>query len=415
MFRSCSSQEVDDALRVRRRLIDMLETASLPGPTTAERRRMCAVVVVGGGPIGVSIAAEIHDFLNQDVPKLYPELKGIPSVTIVHANDHILNVYDERISKFAEDKFSRDNILLLKGRYVRQVHPKELWTNSRKTGECIKIPFGVCIWATGLGANPFTRRLQEALGHMERRAVAVDKCLRVRGAEGIYALGDCADVKDCTVLADSARDLFKRADIDNSGTIGEEELRLLLIALQDSHPHVTPLLRKKGWTVKGLMKRAARHRRRREEATGADEKEDETVSVAGETLELTYEEFLDALIGVDARASSFPATAQVAAQQGAYLAKTFNTSADVPPGVGGDLSSVPKAAGFRYRHLGYLSQLGGGVAVMDAPGNFVWTGFSTMFLWYSAYFSEQVSWRNRWLVLWDWSRYRIFGRDNSQI
>jgi hypothetical protein len=36
------------------------------------------------------------------VPKLYPELKGLPSVTIVHSNDHILNVYDARISKFAE-------------------------------------------------------------------------------------------------------------------------------------------------------------------------------------------------------------------------------------------------------------------------------------------------------------------------
>ena len=143
-----------------------------------------------------TLAAEIHDFLNQDVPKLYPELRGLPSVSIVHSNDHILNVYDERISAFAEDKFSRDNIRMLKGRYAREVFPRELWTNSRKTGECIKIPFGLCVWATGLGANPFTRRLQRALGHAERRAVAVDKFLRVRGAEGIYALGDCADVKE---------------------------------------------------------------------------------------------------------------------------------------------------------------------------------------------------------------------------
>jgi NADH:ubiquinone reductase (non-electrogenic) len=52
---------------------------------------------------------------------------------------------------------------------------------------------------------------------------------------------------------------------------------------------------------------------------------------------------------------------------------------------------------------------------MDMPGGNVWTGVSTMLLWYSAYFSEQVSWRNRWLVLWDWGRYKIFGRDNSRI
>lgn len=50
-------KEVEDALAVRGRLIDMLETASLPGPSEEEKRKMCAVVVVGGGPIGVSIAA----------------------------------------------------------------------------------------------------------------------------------------------------------------------------------------------------------------------------------------------------------------------------------------------------------------------------------------------------------------------
>lgn len=120
-------------------------------------------------------------------------------------------------------------------------------------------------------------------------------------------------------------------------------------------------------------------------------------------------------MGVDARANSHPATAQVASQQGAYLARTCNASAGAPLGVGGNGKSPCGGAGWKYRHMGYLLQLGGGVAVMDLPGDYVWTGVSTMLLWYGAYFSEQVSWRNRWLVLWDWGRYRIFGRDNSRI
>jgi len=43
---------------------------------------------------------------------------------------------------------------------------------------------------------------------------------------------------------DSARELFDRADTDSSGTVEEEEIRVLLIALQESHPHVTPFLGK---------------------------------------------------------------------------------------------------------------------------------------------------------------------------
>jgi NADH dehydrogenase FAD-containing subunit len=66
--------------------------------------------VVGGGPTGTEFAAELHDFLAEDVPRLYPELKGIPSITIVQSADHILNTFDKRISEFAEKKFARDGI-----------------------------------------------------------------------------------------------------------------------------------------------------------------------------------------------------------------------------------------------------------------------------------------------------------------
>jgi NADH dehydrogenase FAD-containing subunit len=68
---------------------------------------------------------------------------------------------------------------------------------------------------------------------------------------------------------------------------------------------------------------------------------------------------------VDVRATSHPATAQVAAQQGVYLARVFNASAGLPLGVGGsELEGVGGGeAGWKYRHMGHLSQLGGGWGV----------------------------------------------------
>ena len=42
-------KEVEDALSIRRKLADLLETASLPGVSDAEARRMLSVLVVGGG------------------------------------------------------------------------------------------------------------------------------------------------------------------------------------------------------------------------------------------------------------------------------------------------------------------------------------------------------------------------------
>ena len=106
-------KEIDDARDVRRKLADLFETASLPGVSEEEQRRMLSVVVVGGGPTGVEFAAELHDFLRDDVPKLYPGLAEKARITVVQSADHILNTYDARISEYAESKFARDGIELV--------------------------------------------------------------------------------------------------------------------------------------------------------------------------------------------------------------------------------------------------------------------------------------------------------------
>ena len=127
----------------------------------------------------------------------------------------------------------------------------------------------------------------------------------------------------------------------------------------------------------------------------------EPYKAVGQVGELSREDFEAALRQVDSRMSSHPATAQVASQQGAYLAKVLNAGAASEP--------------FKYRHMGSFAMLGGGKAAIQLPGDVVSMGLSTMLMWQSVYFSEQVSWRNRWLVLFDWSRRLFFGRDNSRI
>ena len=78
-------KEVEDALHIRRKLADLLETASLPGVPEDEARRMLSILVVGGGPTGVEFAAELHDFLKDDMPRLYPKLSGKLSITVVQS------------------------------------------------------------------------------------------------------------------------------------------------------------------------------------------------------------------------------------------------------------------------------------------------------------------------------------------
>jgi NADH:ubiquinone reductase (non-electrogenic) len=123
-------------------------------------------------------------------------------------------------------------------------------------------------------------------------------------------------------------------------------------------------------------------------------------------------------IQVDSLMKCMPATAQVAAQQGTYLAHSFNHIARHKPAEG---PKRIRAEGrhrfnpFCYRHLGQFAPLGGEQAAAELPGDWVSIGRSTMWLWYSVYASKQVSWRTRALVMFDWTKRFVFGRDSSRM
>lgn len=85
-------QEVEDAQKIRRTVIDCFEKASLPTLSDEERKRLLHFVIVGGGPTGVEFAAQLHDFVNEDIVRLYPKVKDLVKITLLEATDHILNM-----------------------------------------------------------------------------------------------------------------------------------------------------------------------------------------------------------------------------------------------------------------------------------------------------------------------------------
>jgi len=96
-------KDITDARLIRNQVISNLERASLPTTSDEERRRLLSFVVSGGGPTGVEFAAELFDMLNEDMCKFYPRLlRNEISVHVIQSRSHILNTYDEALSKYAE-------------------------------------------------------------------------------------------------------------------------------------------------------------------------------------------------------------------------------------------------------------------------------------------------------------------------
>ena len=72
-----------------------------------ERERLLSFVVVGGGPTGVEVAAELHDMVVDDLRKIYPELMPFVHIRVIELQDHVLSTYDREISKYTAQEFSR--------------------------------------------------------------------------------------------------------------------------------------------------------------------------------------------------------------------------------------------------------------------------------------------------------------------
>ncbi|KAF4382553.1 hypothetical protein F8388_015381 [Cannabis sativa] len=340
-------KEVEDALKIRRSVIDCFEKASLPGLTEEEKRANLHFVIVGGGPTGVEFAAELHDFVEEDILKLYPGVKDLLKITVIQSGDHILNMFDERISSFAELKFGRDGIDVQTGCRVTSVSEKEITMKSKTNGQVYSIPHGLVVWSTGVGTRPVVKDFMDQIGQANRRILATDEWLQVKGCKNVYAIGDCASI---------------------------------------DQPDVTDLLK---------------------DSEGKDRKE---VDIEG---------FKSALSQVDSQRKSLPATAQVAAQQGSYLSRCFNRREHCEANPEGPRrfrsSGQHLFRPFQYKHFGQFAPLGGEQAAAELPGDWVSMGHSTQWLWYSVYASKQVSWRTRVLVVSDWTRKFIFGRDSSGI
>lgn len=90
-YEYCLMQEVEDAQSIRRAVIDCFEKAVLPELTEEERKINLHFVIVGGGPTGVEFAAELHDFVHEDLIKIYPSVKDLVAISLIQSGDHILN------------------------------------------------------------------------------------------------------------------------------------------------------------------------------------------------------------------------------------------------------------------------------------------------------------------------------------
>ncbi|CAM9427994.1 unnamed protein product [Chrysoparadoxa australica] len=354
-------KQITDAQKLRKAIGNCFERASVPNMTEEERIAVLTFVVVGAGPTGVEFVSELRDFIEEDAPKFYPELLKDIRIKLVEASDKVLMAFDQELQQQAlADLTARSTSLVEKGLISKEmtevllkVGVQEVTDTMVKLSDGSTIPYGLAVWAAGNGPLPVVLDMienvpdQSELASWGRGRIVVDDWLRVKGAENVFALGDCAvvDKKPLPQTAQVAAQqgtylgrLFSR-DFEVTAPVPQKKLRRLKmnqllskssITLQEADPaaeptEAAPLSEKLGLSVKGKYAKPF--------------------------------QFLN--LGILAYTGSGKALAQVQVDE---------------------------------------TQIKG-------------TGGIGFWLWRSVYLSKQVSWRNRALVAIDWAKTKVFGRD----
>ncbi|KAK3302257.1 pyridine nucleotide-disulfide oxidoreductase-domain-containing protein [Chaetomium strumarium] len=337
---SCFLKEIGDAQKIRKRIMDCVETAAFKDQSAEEIDRLLHMVVVGGGPTGVEFAGELQDFFEQDIKKLVPEISDRFRVTLIEALPSVLPMFSKQLIEYTESTFKEEKINIQTKTVVKKVTDKTVEAEvTRPDGkkETVVFPYGLLVWATGNAVRPVVKDLMDKIPAQKnsRRGLAVNEYLVVQGTRDIWAVGDCA--------------------------------------------------------------------------------------VAG-----------------------YAPTAQVASQEGNFLARLFNnmaktealeekvrelsSSLNLQPGNSAEISRqieeyerqlrrIKDVKPFHYSHQGSLAYIGSEKAVADVTwfnGNIAAAGSLTFLFWRSAYLSMCFSTRNRLLVINDWLKSKVFGRDLSR-
>ncbi|KAJ3849325.1 pyridine nucleotide-disulfide oxidoreductase-domain-containing protein [Lentinula lateritia] len=332
--KACFMKELSDAEIMQRRFKDCIESAAFPGQDDAEIDRLLHIVIVGGGPTGIEVSGEIHDFLEDDLKAWYPELAGRIRISLVEALPSVLPMFSKQLIEYTESTFKESKIDILTKTMVKEVKDRSV-VLQMPDKSIQDVPCGMVVWAGGNKGRKITQDLMAKYpsAQTNRRGLVVDDHLRLAGANGsIFAIGDCTS-------------------------------------------------------------------------------------------------------------TSYAPTAQVASQQGAYLARVFAqmtkketltakltqleqasvtvTDPEEKAKFNSDIETTKKLISnvkvrpFNYSHQGSLAYIGSDKAIADLPfanGNIASAGVATFLFWRSAYLSTLFSLRNRTLVANDWIITKIFGR-----
>jgi len=180
-----------DALYLRNQLVRSLEEAD--AETDPElRRALLTFVVAGGGFSGVECIAEMNDFLREAVRAYQNIDEDDLRLVLLQRGDRILPELTEGLGMFAQQLLVRRGVEIQLGAGLKAVSADAVVVEDAKTKQTRVIKTRTTVATVPAGPHPLLTSLTLP---KEKGRIRVDEGMEVVGSTNVWALGDCALVK----------------------------------------------------------------------------------------------------------------------------------------------------------------------------------------------------------------------------
>lgn len=337
-------KDVQDARKIRNKLLSCFETANLPTTSTSLKKQLLNFAVVGGGPTGIEFSGELRDIIREDMSRLYPQLMEHVNITVYDVADKILPMFDKKLGQYALEHIANEGVEVKTSHRIRELRrgfPKTIgsathcedvkasgFTLALSNGTDSEVGCGFVVWSTGLMSNPFV----------------------AKALSSSFMLPADANMQIGSKSA-SPGEVWTVQKHERSGSVlTDAHLRLQLTSPTSGDDGATATL--------------------------------SSVYAIGDCAAIT--------------STTYPATAQVAAQKAKWLASHLNAQAQ-------DQLVDDNASGFSFASQGVMAYIGRWSALvqLDKPKANV-SGRAAWLMWRGAYLARAISWRNRILILVYW-------------
>jgi NADH dehydrogenase len=184
-------KSVQDATKIRNKIIESFEKASILKKDDIKRKSLLTFVIIGGGATGVELAGSIKDYVNLLCKRYYNVNSNEAKVVLLEATDRLIYQASEKASKKCKQILEKSGIEIILNAKVISIEKNKILLSNGSVISSDNI-----FWTAGIKVNPIIEKIPNEVALKNKGRLVVDRNLKLIGYTDVFAIGDCAYIID---------------------------------------------------------------------------------------------------------------------------------------------------------------------------------------------------------------------------